>query len=170
MHCLQISGILLYFKLPPKELFADLSKDTPLKLVQQIITKGDESSYQSTNIFEENVKQLTQLQDLELLYKSFKNIFEKSIEKNYERDFQKEAMTLLVKVSGVNAHFLDDLYLYDYDFNFVLISACHYIAHFARRPGGDGLSYLNLCLLQQYAESMGQLQICDRKRICYKSK
>ncbi len=159
MYCLQVTCVLLHTKFPTAEAIDQMGSENVFWAARQVITKGDLAAYRGTNCFEEVVGQIADLQDLATLYKGFKNVFDKSIEKNYERDFLKEAMALLVKITKINKHFLDELYLYDYDFNFVLVSACHYISHFAARPGGEGLVYLNLCLLQLYAERIILLRI-----------
>ncbi len=152
MYCIQLCCVLLYYKVPPIETFDGLSKESPLFSLKPLLTKNASIPYSSLNVFEETVKQITEFTDIELLYKGIKGIFEKSLDKNYERDFLKEAMALLTKITKVNPKFLDDLYLYDHDFNFLMISTCHYITHFATKPGGEGLAYLNLSLLQQYSE------------------
>jgi len=151
LNCLQLACVLIYAKPVNTQIIDKIQADSHLSNFKTLILKNTNSA-QFANIFGVSISQINEWRDIELIYKGIKDIFNKSLERNYERDFLKEAMSLLAKITKINHKFLDDLYLYDYDFNFLLVSTCHFISHFAIKPGGEGLAYLNLSLLQQYAE------------------
>lgn len=111
------------------------------------------------------VRQLSELSDMEVLYKGVRKVFEEALEDTYARDFLKETMAILTKIIKVNPRFLKELYVCDYDFNFVVASTCHHIAHYASKEGGEGITFLNLSLLQLYSErrefAAGLNRSCD---------
>ena len=122
--------------------------------IKQIILKGT-SEYQPKNIFENTISQINGRSDMKIFYKGIKRIFEESLSNDYEIDLLKEAMCILIKIFKVNSKFLDELYTYDYDFNFILIITCHHIAHYSAKEGGKGLTYLNLSFLAIFSEYRG---------------
>ena len=121
---------------------------SPVKAILEKLSPN----YQPSNFFELALKLMMEFSDMEVMYKGLKRVFEDALEDNYGRDYLKETMAILTKTIKINPKFLQELYAYDYNFNFIMVSTCHHIAHYAAKEGGEGITFLNLSLLQLYSE------------------
>jgi hypothetical protein len=136
---------------PSKEVFDSIQSNLCLSPVKAILLKLS-PNYQPNNFFEIDLKSMNELGDMEVMYRGVKKVFEDALDDNYGRDYLKETMAILTKTIKINPKFLEELYAFEYDFNFVLVSTCHHIAHYAAKEGGEGITFLNLSLLQLYSE------------------
>lgn len=148
MNCMQLVCILLYCKVPPVEVFEAVQKDSLLVPVKEVIVRT--GPYQPLNYFEETVKEIKELSDIVLLYKGVEKIFENSLGHLYSQNLFRETMTLLLKVVKVNPNIVSELYLYGYDFNFLLTITCHHMLRYSAKDGTEFFVNLNLSLLQQF--------------------
>jgi hypothetical protein len=149
MNCMQLACALIYYRVPPVDVFEAIQKDSLLVPVKELIIKAN-IAYQSLNFFEETINNIKDLEDIMFLYKGIEKIFENSLESLYSQNLFKETITLLLKVAKTHPTAINELYLYGYDFNFLFVIACHHISHYSTKEGTGFFVYLNLSLLHQF--------------------